>query len=175
MHRKELYELQSVVTAIDDKLRLFVESARTDQVGSMEYLWLSITRLGSALDAVFSRVRGVENNVGDTSDLMDDYNLTDLSEGLTRALNQASTGGSTQLVKFQESIVDLHEKVGDLEQLISAVDDDNQKAGWFLLGAVHSRRGCIDSSLRGVYYNAQSDSCCPSPVNGVRGEQGQQG
>jgi hypothetical protein len=100
----------------------------------MEYLWLSITCLGSALDAVLSRVRGVENEIGDTSDLMDDFNLTDLSEGLTRALNQASTGESAQLVEFQESIVDLQEKVGDLDKLISAVDDDHQKAGRFLLG-----------------------------------------
>ena len=45
VHRQELYELQSVVTAIDNKLRLFIESVRTDQAGSMEYLWLSITRL----------------------------------------------------------------------------------------------------------------------------------
>ena len=123
------------MTAIDNKLQLFVESVRTDQVGSMEHLWLSITRLGSALDAVLSRVQGVENEISDTSDLMDNFNLTDLSEGLTRALNQqASTGESTQLVEFQERIVDLQEKVGDLEKLISAVDDDHQKAGRFLLG-----------------------------------------
>jgi len=56
VHRQELYELQSIVMAIDNKLRLFVESVRTDQVGSMEHLWLSITRLGSELDAVLSRV-----------------------------------------------------------------------------------------------------------------------
>ena len=134
VHRRELYELQSVVTAIDNKLWLFVEAVRTDQLGSMEHLWLSITRLGSALDAVLSRVQGVENKVGDTSDLMDDFNLTDLSEGLTMALDQASTGGSAQLVEFQERIVDLQEKVGDLESLISALDDDHQKAGRFLLG-----------------------------------------
>ena len=121
------------MTAINNKLQLFVESVRTDQVGSMEHLWLSITRLGSALDAVLSRVQGVENEIGDTSDLMDNFNLTDLSEGLTRALNQASTGESTQLVEFQERIVDLQEKVGDLEKLISAVDDNHQKAGRFLL------------------------------------------
>ena len=71
VHRKE-YELQSIVTAIDEKLWLFVELVCMDQVGSMEYLWLSITRLGSALYAVFCRVRGVENKVGDTSDLTDD-------------------------------------------------------------------------------------------------------
>ena len=111
------------MTAIDNKLQLFVESVRTDQVGSMEHLWLSITRLGSALDAVLSRVQGVKNEIGDTSDLMDNFNLMDLSEGLTRALNQASTGESTQLVEFQERIVDLQEKVEDLEKLISAVDD----------------------------------------------------
>ena len=134
VHRRELYELQSVVTAIDNKLWLFVEAVRTDQLGSMEHLWLSITRLGSALDAVLSRVRGMENEVGGTSDLMDDFNLTDLNEGLTMALNQASTGGSTQLVEFQESIVDLQEKVGDLESLISALDDDHQKAGRFFVG-----------------------------------------
>ena len=133
VHRQELYELQSVVMAIDNKLRLFVESVCTDQVGSMEHLWLSITHLGSALDAVLSRVRGVENEVGDKSDLMDDFNLTDLSKGFTMALNQANTGGGTQLVEFQERIVDLQEKVGDLEKLILAVDDDHQKAGRFLL------------------------------------------
>ena len=39
VHRQELYELQSVVTAIANKLRLFVESVRTDQVGFHHPLW----------------------------------------------------------------------------------------------------------------------------------------
>jgi len=137
VHRKELYKLQSIVMAINAKLWLFVESVRTDQVGFMEHLWSSITLFGSALDAVHCRVQGVQNKVGFTSDLLDDYNLTDLSEGLTRALNQASMGVSTQPNELQEKIVDLQAKVGDLEQLISAVDNDHQKAGWILLGKLN--------------------------------------
>ncbi len=64
-------------------------------------------------------------------------------------------------MEFQERIVDLQEKVGDLENLISAVDDDHQKAGQFLLGKL---RG-FKPDQGGTAYGATNLSLATPIVN----------
>jgi hypothetical protein len=126
---KELDEIRSVVKQLDNKLHLLVVSVRSNQVGIMNHLWGSINHLGSALDALHGRVYGVEQDVGNSAEVLDEYNLVDLSEGLMRALGQVAPMASSN-PQFEN----LQEKIVYLTRLNALVDEYHQKAGGYLLG-----------------------------------------
>ena len=73
---------------LDAKLRDLVDTARADQFGIMDHLWGSITQLGLSLDLLDSRLWGVEQEVGNTMEVLDEHNLVNLSKGVMRALDQ---------------------------------------------------------------------------------------
>jgi hypothetical protein len=126
---KELDKIRNFLKQLNNKLHLLVVSVKSNQVGIMDHLWGSITCLGSALDAFHGRVCGVEQDVGDLAEVLDKYNLVELSEGLMRNLGQVAPMASSnpQFDNLQEMIV-------DLTRLIALVDKDHQKAGRYLLG-----------------------------------------
>ncbi len=126
---KELDKLRMVIKQLNSKLHLLVVLVKTDQVGMLNHLWASILRLGQAYDALHARTRGVEQDLGDSLDVLDEFNLSDLSKGVMRALTQAipQAGSNPQFS-------DLEDKVRELATLIVTVDEDHQKAGHYLLG-----------------------------------------
>jgi hypothetical protein len=82
----EMEEVWHAVMALDAKLNELVDTLKINQVGMMDHLWSSITCLGSTLDSLHTRVHGVEQEVGNTAAVLDEYNLVNLSEGVIWAL-----------------------------------------------------------------------------------------
>jgi len=74
------------VKDLDRKMHLVLVSVRADQVALMDHLLALIVKLGSTIKAVHARLRSVKEDIGDTSDLIGDHNIGDLSEGVVRAL-----------------------------------------------------------------------------------------
>jgi hypothetical protein len=129
-------DLQAVREAIKDlnhKMRLVLISVRADQVGVMDHLWSSIVKLGSAIEGLHARVWGIEQVIGDASDLLDEHNLSDLSKGVLRALGQLSPSAISN-----PGLQDINDKISDLIDLINVVDEDHQKAGHYLLAKLSS-------------------------------------
>jgi hypothetical protein len=118
---------------LDAKLRDLVDTARADQFGIMDHLWGSITQLGLSLDLLDSRLWGVEQEVGNTMEVLDEHNLVNLSKGVMRALGQIPPSTFTP-VNFEE----LQAKVSKLSNLIRAVNEDHQKADRFLMAKICS-------------------------------------
>ncbi len=140
-------KLRTVIKQLDSKLHLLVVLVKIDQGGILNHLWTSIVHLGQAYDVLNARTRGVEQDLGDLSDVLDEFNLLDLSKGVMRALTQAipQAGSNPQFS-------DLEDKVRELAALIATVDEDHQKAGGYLLGKlcgnplppqIHSGRGML--------------------------------
>ncbi len=75
----------------------------------------------------------MEEDIGDTSDLFDDHNVGDLSEGVVRVLVHLSPTVSS-IPKLEE----ITAKITDLAEMITAVDKDHQKAGQYLLSKLTS-------------------------------------
>jgi hypothetical protein len=67
-------EVQCAVMALDTKLKELVDILKIDQVGMMDHLWGSITHLGSTVDSLHARVRGLKQDVGDMAEVLDEYN-----------------------------------------------------------------------------------------------------
>ena len=109
-------------------------SVSADQVGMMDHLWASIVKLGSTIEAVHARLCSVEEDIGDTcSDLINNHDIGDLSEGVVRALSLLSpTAAATP------ELEEITKKISDLAEMITAVDEDHQKAGRFLLSKLNS-------------------------------------
>jgi hypothetical protein len=126
-------EVRRAVMALDPKLRELVDTLQMDQVGIMGHLWNSITRLRSSVDSLRARVRGVEQEVGDMAEVLDEYNLVNLSEGVMRAMGQIAPS-TFMPADFDE----LQAKVGKLLDLIRAVDEDHQQASKLLTRKFHS-------------------------------------
>jgi hypothetical protein len=99
----------------------------------MDHLWALIVKLGNAIEAVHSRLHSVEEDIGDTLDLLDNHNVGDLSEGVVRALVHLSP--TVSLILELEEIT---AKITDLAEMITAVDEDHQKAGQYLLSKLTS-------------------------------------
>jgi hypothetical protein len=129
-------DLQAVRKAIKDfnrKMRLVLVSVRADQVGVMDHLWSSIVKLGSAIEGLHARVWGIEQDIGDALDLLDEHNLSDLSKGVLQALGQLSHSAISN-----PGLQDINDKFADLIDLINVVDEDHQKAGRYLLTKLRS-------------------------------------
>ena len=92
-----------------------------------------IAKLGSAIEAVHARLRSVEEDFGDTSDLINDHDVGDLSEGVVRALSLLSPAAAAT-----PELKEITKKTSDLAEMIAAVDEDHQNAGQFLLSKLNS-------------------------------------
>ena len=130
---KEMERMRNALIALDIKLQDLVEGIKIDQVGTMDHLWSSIADLGSFADSIRSRISEVEHELGDPSDVLDAYNLADLSEGVMQSLLQVS--GATVV---QTDLDNLKLKVAKLGDLIRAVDDDHQRASKSLLQKIRA-------------------------------------
>ncbi len=77
----------------------------------------------------------MEQDIGDALEVLDEFNLVDLSKGLLRALNQAASSGASdsQLYDLQDRVVECLSKINELTALIAAVNEDHQKASRFLM------------------------------------------
>ncbi len=69
--------------------------------------------------------------VGDTTEVLDEYNLVDLSEGVMRALSQIPPAPFTQA-----ELDNLHAKINKLSDVIRAVDEDHQQASKLLMAKI---------------------------------------
>ncbi len=114
--------------ALDANLRDLLNTIRIDQVGVMDHLWLSITKLRSFIDLLHTKIDGLEQEVGDTAKVLDEHNLVDLSEGVIWALSQISPASFVQA-----NFDDLQAKVSKLSDLIFVVDEDHQQVSKFLM------------------------------------------
>jgi hypothetical protein len=126
---KEHEEIEEICVVIKDpnaRLLLFVEAVRADQVGMLDYYWNSIVRLKNYVGLLSSKIRGLKQDVGDASEVLDKHNLVNLSKGNMRALSHLASMPIPNLEDIKAKIVAL----GDL---INAVDKDHQKAGRYLL------------------------------------------
>jgi hypothetical protein len=79
-------EIRSVLKEVDNKLHLLVVTVKANQIGMMEHFWDSILCLGSAIEAMHTRIQGLEQDVGDASEVLDKHNLVDLSEGIMKGV-----------------------------------------------------------------------------------------
>jgi hypothetical protein len=131
--RVELDLVQKAVKDLDCKMRLVLVSMWADQIGMMDHLWVSIVKLGSTIEAVHFRLWRVEEDISDTSDLLDNHNIGNLSEGVARALVHLSPG-----VPSIPELEEITTKITDLVEMITAVDEDHQKAGRYLLSKLTS-------------------------------------
>ncbi len=133
MEQVELDMVWETMKDLDCKMHLVLMSMLENQIGKIDHLWASIIKLGSAIKAVHSRLRSMEEDIGDTLDLLNNHNVGDLSEGVVRAL--------VHLSPILSSILELEEitaKIIDLAEMITAVDKDHQKAGQYLLSKLTS-------------------------------------
>ncbi len=103
---------------------------KEDQVGIMDHLWVFIQRLGNAANSVKARMQGIEDVIGNTEAVLDKHTLEDLSKGLLVALGRLDATANLD-------IKDLKDKVGNLTDLIKAVDEDHKRAARFLLRKVN--------------------------------------
>ncbi len=86
------------------------------------------------MDSLHASVRGAEQEVGDTADILGEYNLVNLSKGGMRAL-----GPITPLALLAADVKELQAKVDKLLlALIQVVDEDHQKASKFLMGKLRA-------------------------------------
>jgi hypothetical protein len=123
---KEIREICEVIKDLDARLLLFVEAVRADQVGMIDYYWNSIVRLKNYVGLLSSNVRGLKQDVGDTSEVLNKHNFVDLSKGIMRALSHLA---STPIPNLK----DIKAKLVALRDLINVVDEDHQKAWKYLL------------------------------------------
>jgi hypothetical protein len=129
-------DLQAVRKAIKDldyKMCLVLVSVRADQVGVTDHLWSSIVKLGSATEGLHARVWGIEQDIGDALDLLDEHNLRNLSKGVLQALGQLSPSTISN-----PGLQDINNKIADLIDLINVVNEDHQKTGRYLLTKLSS-------------------------------------
>ena len=75
-----------MVQGLNQKLKLMAKASHLDALGSMDYLWRSIARLGAALEASNKSVRFVHEELGDISELHAEHRVYDVCEGVTLAL-----------------------------------------------------------------------------------------
>jgi hypothetical protein len=123
---KEIREICEVIKDLNARLLLFVEAMRADQLGMMDYYWNSIIWLKNYVGLLSLKVRGLEQDLGDASEVLNEHNLVDLSKGIMRALSHLA---STPIPNLK----DIKAKLVALGDLINAVDEDHQKAGKYLL------------------------------------------
>ncbi len=102
-------------------------------MGVMDHLWLSIARLRSFVDQLHTEISGMVQVIRDTAEVLDEYNLVDLSEGVIRALGPISPSSSVQA-----DVDDSQSKVTKLSDLIHAVHEDHQQASKFLMTKIWS-------------------------------------
>ncbi len=123
---EEIREICEVIKDLDTRLLLFVEALRADQVGRMDYYWNSIICLKNYVGLLSLKVRGLKQDMGDASEVLDEHNLVNLSKGIMRALSHLASMPIPNLEDIKVKLVAL----GDL---INVVDEDHQKAGKYLL------------------------------------------
>ena len=113
---------------------LVLVAVRTDQIGMMDHLWLSIQKLGAAIKAVRARLQSVEEDIGDTSDLFEDLAVGGLCEGVVRALTLSSANAAAP-----PELQEITDKITALAALIEEVNEDHQKASQVLFARLNSR------------------------------------
>jgi hypothetical protein len=94
MEQGELGTVKEAIQDLNRKMCLVLVAVRTDQVGMMDHLWLSIQKLGATIKVVRARLQSVEEDIGDTSDLFEDLAMGDLCEGVVRALTLSSANAA---------------------------------------------------------------------------------
>jgi hypothetical protein len=141
---KEMERMRTTMIELDFKLRDLVEGLKIDRLGAMEHLWSSIADLGSFADVIRSRITGLEQEIGDSTDVLDAHNLADLSKGVMQSLVQVAASNA-----IQEDVDDLKLKIDKLGDLIQAVDEDHQRASKTLLTKIRSISTSVDSEGHG--------------------------
>ncbi len=117
-------ELRAVVRELSQKLKLMAKASRLDALGSMDYLWKSISRLGRALELSNKSVRFVREELGDVAELHTEHRVYDVCEGVTLALASRP---------WEEELSALGARVSEVGKLLSEVDEDHQATGRLLL------------------------------------------
>ena len=140
----EMKRMRIALIGLDTKMRDLVEGLKIDRIGAMEHLWSSIADLGSFADSIRSRITGVEQEIGDSTDVLDAHNLADLSEGVMQSLLQVASSDA-----IQADVDDLKLKIDKLGNLIRAVDEDHQRASKSLLTKFRSIPSQIGSGGNG--------------------------
>ncbi len=107
-------ELREVVQGLSQKLKLMVKASHLDALGSMDYLWRSIARLGAALELSNKSVRFVREELGDISKLHAEHGVYDVCEGVTLALTSKP---------WEEELSALGDRVSEVGKLLSEVDE----------------------------------------------------
>jgi hypothetical protein len=141
-----LHKVPEAINDLDQKMQLVLVAVRVDQVGMMDHLWSSIVMLGRAIEGLHAQICGMEQDVGDASELLNDHNLSDLSKGVLRALGQLPPAASSAPGLMQ----DVEDKIEALLDLINAVDEDHQKVGCYLLTKLNAPPPNLGTGLRGV-------------------------
>ena len=122
-------ELRAVVQELSQKLKLMAKASRLDVLGSMDYLWKSISRLGRALELSNKSVRFVREELGDVAELHTEHGVYDVCEGVTLALASRP---------WEEELLALGARVSEVGKLLSEVDEDHQATGRLLLKKIGS-------------------------------------
>jgi hypothetical protein len=122
-------ELRDVVQELSLKLKLMAKASRLDALGSMDYLWKSIARLGAALELSNKSVCLVREELGDVSELHAEHRVYDVCEGVTLALTSRP---------WADELLALGDRVSDVGKLLSEVDEDHQATGCLLLKKLNS-------------------------------------
>jgi hypothetical protein len=139
---EEIREIWEVIKDLDTRLLLFVEAVRVNQVSMMDYYWNSIIRLKNYVGLLSLKVRGLKQDVGDASEVLDKHNLIDLSEGIMRVLSHLA---STPIPNLE----DIKARLVALGDLINAVDEDHQKAEKYLLTKLREITSPQDQGAQG--------------------------
>ena len=122
-------ELRQVVQELSQKLKLMAKASRLDALGSMDYLWKSIARLGAALELSNKSVCFVREELGDISELHAEHGVYDVCEGVALALTSKP---------WEEELSALGDRVSEVGKLLSEVDEDHQATGRLLLKKIAS-------------------------------------
>jgi len=148
-------ELREVVQGLSQKLKLMVKASHLDALGSMDYLWRSIARLGAALEASNKSVCFVHEELGDISELHAEHGVYDVCEGVSLALASRP---------WEEELSALGNQVFEVGKLLSKVDEDHQATGRLLLKKIASAAPTpspvppLITSM--VVCNEQGNPCC---------------
>jgi len=152
-----IMELREAVRELSQKQNLMAKASRLDALGSMDYLWKSIARLGVALEVSNKSVRFVREELGDISELHAEHGVYDVCEGVTLALASRP---------WEEELSALGDRVSEVGKLLSEVDEDHQATGRLLLKKIASAAptpssGSVPPLLTSmVICDEQGNSCC---------------
>jgi hypothetical protein len=142
---EDLREIRAAIWEMDTKMRHVVEGLHVDQVGMIDHLWKSIKLLGRAINQGDAQTRDLGLDVDDMLYVLEEHNIVDLSEGVSRVLGELDATKKAGL-----PLETLGQRINGLLKLINAVDEDHQKAGKFLLGKLKGTPKSSQQAAQGV-------------------------